>query len=169
VPTVVPLSDALSSYLGEGRGGGAPNIGSFRLYQPAELTASGRSAAAFRGGISLLDVVVPDGTREAGAELALVSIWRVSDGPHPDLKIYVHAVDDQGNLVAQHDGLDCPARFWVTGDTVVQLHRIRLRPGVDAGHLSLRIGLYDRQTLTPYPLLDGRPYLDVGDLELSAK
>ena len=166
IPTVVPLADALSPYLSPGIEGETPDLGSFRRYQPAYQAISAREPVAFRGGLTLLDMVLPAGAPRPGDTLTVVSIWRVVGETHPDLKIFVHAVDDEGDLVAQHDGMDCPARFWAPQDTIVQVHRIQLPGDLETQQVRLRIGLYDRQTLVPYPVLDGRPYLDVGDIDL---
>ncbi len=88
-------------------------------------------------------------------------------GEHPDLKAYVHLLDAEGALRAQHDGLDCPAPFWLEGDVIVQMHYLQLPGDLPAGAYTVRVGLYDRQTLAPYPLLDGQSSYEVGMIEVS--
>jgi hypothetical protein len=59
-------------------------------------------------------------------------------------RIFVHVVNPTtGQIVAQHDGLDAPTKFWHEGDVITQLHALRIPADTPAGLYEVRIGLYD--------------------------
>lgn len=78
-------------------------------------------------------------------EINLITGWRVTQATERPLKIFVHALDEQGQLVGQWDGLDVDSATWQPGDVFVQLHRFAVPETavVDA----FAIGLYDGDTL----------------------
>ncbi|MEM8862788.1 MAG: glycosyltransferase family 39 protein [Chloroflexota bacterium] len=80
-------------------------------------------------------------TGEKG-RIQLVTHWQVEALGlilAPDTKLFLHLVDADGNLLAQHDGLDAPHRFWQEGDKLMQVHTL---PMVE-GAAKLRIGVYE--------------------------
>jgi hypothetical protein len=75
-----------------------------------------------------------------GDSIRLVTYWRVdapSGGPR---RIFLHAVNDGGKIIAQNDALGAPAEYWLTGDILLQYHELDTGP---YDTLNLRIGLYD--------------------------
>jgi 4-amino-4-deoxy-L-arabinose transferase-like glycosyltransferase len=78
----------------------------------------------------------------AAGAVEMVSIWRVAQTPPAELKIFVHLLDANGELVAQHDGLDVAWRTMQPGDEFAQLHTILLPPDLPPGEYTLSIGLY---------------------------
>jgi hypothetical protein len=82
---------------------------------------------------------------QLAAEIALITGWRVAQAVARPLKIFVHALDAQGQLVGQWDGLDVDPAAWQPGDVFVQLHRFTV-PETAVVH-SFAIGLYDGATL----------------------
>jgi hypothetical protein len=127
-----------------------------------------QTLAAFEGDLNLMAVHAPSGsiatqdTLVPGQPLALLTVWWADASPHLPLKVFVHVVDKDGNLRAQHDGLDSPSRFWHPGDVIIQAHAVVLPENLLAGNYELRVGLYNPETLQPYPLLDGRPFFEAG-------
>ncbi|MBK8899864.1 MAG: phospholipid carrier-dependent glycosyltransferase [Anaerolineaceae bacterium] len=93
----------------------------------------------------------PEIVQQADA-IELTTRWRNKTGPVP-LKIYVHLLDQSGQIAAQWDGLDIAWEGWCAGDVLWQRHAIPLPPGLPAGQYELRTGLYDpatgRRWLTP--------------------
>lgn len=159
VPDVVPVAQPVRVHLADGALDVRehPRFTAYRL--PSPVPAGGTS---FEGGVHLVRVARPPGPWASGAPVTLSTVWAAAgDGPRPPLKAFVHLVDGAGDLVAQHDGLDSPARFWQPGDRVVQLHTLALPPDLPPGAYSLRVGLYDRETRVPLPALDGQPYVTV--------
>ncbi|MCJ7551976.1 MAG: hypothetical protein MUQ30_20085 [Anaerolineae bacterium] len=123
--------------------------------------------AEYEGQVALAGIHMPEADVQPGQLLTLRSTWVARDGEHPDLKAFVHLLDAEGVLRAQHDGLDCPAPYWMAGDVVVQMHYLQLPGDLPAGAYTVRVGLYDRQTLAAYPLLDGQSSHEVGVIEVS--
>jgi hypothetical protein len=78
-------------------------------------------------------------------EINLITGWRVTQATERPLKIFVHALDEMGQLVGQWDGLDVDPAAWQPGDVFVQLHRFTV-PETAVVH-SFAIGLYDGDTL----------------------
>ncbi|MGC9346628.1 MAG: ArnT family glycosyltransferase, partial [Anaerolineae bacterium] len=163
VPEIVPFDDTLASHLESFVDFDISAHQRFREFRLTDPPAHGELDVGFTGGVTLLDIVRVD-----DASPALITRWRSESDDHPDLKVAVHLLDSEGEVQAQHDGLDCPARFWRTGDQILQLHRISLAEPATPGRYTVRVSLYDRQTLAPYPLLDGQPYYEAGSIDVGA-
>ncbi|MFO7680023.1 MAG: phospholipid carrier-dependent glycosyltransferase [Chloroflexota bacterium] len=78
-------------------------------------------------------------------EINLITGWRVVEVTERPLKLFVHALNEQGEIVGQWDGLDVDPASWQSGDVFVQLHRFSV-PETAVVH-SFAIGLYDGETL----------------------
>jgi hypothetical protein len=163
VPDIVPLEGRLLAYLRSSGQIATAVYDRFQAFRLPDALTGADLEIGFVGGVTLIDV-----ERVDGPELTLITRWRSEGDQLPDLKVAVHLLDAEGKVLAQHDGLDCPAYFWRPGDEVVQLHRLRLPGGTAPNRYALRIGLYDRQTLVPYLLLDGRPFYDAGVIDVDA-
>jgi hypothetical protein len=89
------------------------------------------------------------GTNHVGdpttGEISLITGWRVVQATERPLKIFVHALDEVGQIVGQWDGLDVDPAAWQPGDVFVQLHRFTVPE--TAVPTTLVIGLYDGETL----------------------
>lgn len=88
-----------------------------------------------------------DATRSEQA-LDLTLYWRVIDPPTTGLWRFVHALDGQGQIVAQADGApangDIAMPFWRQGEYVVD--RLRLQAPVGAEIAALLVGWYNPET-----------------------
>lgn len=93
-------------------------------------------------------IVLTDG--DQGREL--VTYWRVESFLPSDLTIFTHLLNQEGQIVAQHDGLDAAAGTLQPGDTIIQLHVIPVTGS--GGPFTLQTGLYI--------LSDGRRLIPVG-------
>jgi len=78
-----------------------------------------------------------------------------------DLTVFVHLVDDGGQLVAQHDGPPVqgafPTSWWRVGDVVPDQHELFVpdeNPTLKG--LSLRVGLYEPETGRRWSVVDGQ-------------
>lgn len=113
----------------------------YRLYEWEEspfVGVGGGETAVFADTLELLGHQLA----QEDEALALLSFWRVRQTPEAALKLFVHLLDAEGRLVAQHDGLDVE---WFTlrpGDEFVQLHPIPLPPDLPSGDYALQIGPY---------------------------
>ena len=128
--------------------------------------------ASFGGALGLLGYDVSTSKVSAGEEIEVLTVWDVES---PELVrttdpadvggepvIFVHAVDEDGSLVAQEDRLDAPAWSWQQGDGLAQVHRLSVPPDAAYGRLALAVGLYRRTDGVRVPIdVDGQT---VGDL-----
>jgi hypothetical protein len=73
--------------------------------------------------------------------LPILTLWR-QDGPPRPTKIFIHLLDEQGELTAQWDGLDAAWEGWREGDLLLHLHQLKLPPNLPPGLYQLWTGLY---------------------------
>jgi 4-amino-4-deoxy-L-arabinose transferase-like glycosyltransferase len=89
-------------------------------------------------------------TCQPNTPCAITTYWRVEKTPTEPRSLFLHAIDANGNLVAQDDGLDVPAVQWQTDDIIVKQHTLTLP---DDAQITLVAGIYHPQTflrlLTP--------------------
>lgn len=105
--------------------------------------------------------------QEGTSRQLLVTLhWRATQAPGEDYTVFVHLVDEEGNLVAQHDGLprggEYPASWWRVGERVVDAHVLPLERW-DGGPLFLRVGMYHPETLERLPVYDREGHRLEGD------
>lgn len=127
---------------------------------PEEAAGFRRVEATFGERAKLRGVVVEEPERfEAGKPLRVRLYWEAIGGPWPDATVFVHLVDREGKLVAQHDGPPSgggyPLSIWSDGDVVVDQHEIVVPEGVSGDGVRLAVGLYDPQTGARYTRDDG--------------
>ncbi len=64
--------------------------------------------------------------------------------------VFVHLIDDAGNILAQSDAIPAnwtrPTTGWLPGEYVIDTHTLSLPAELPTCSLSLRIGLYDPAT-----------------------
>jgi hypothetical protein len=81
---------------------------------------------------------------DTNLEVALY--WQARSTPAEDYTVFVHLLDEAGELVAQHDGQpmggDYPTSFWEEGETVKDEHDIELPRDLAPGQYQLQAGLY---------------------------
>jgi len=93
-----------------------------------------------------------DGEIPTDQSLELVSYWRLHQTPSEDLKLFVHVIDTEGEVVAQHDALDVLTDGLKPGDELAQLHTIPLQDGLPSGEYGLQIGVYRKSDFTRLPV-----------------
>jgi hypothetical protein len=79
--------------------------------------------------------------------MALTLFWQTSTGMSESYHIFVHLVDERGQLLAQSDGVPAgwlrPTTGWIPGEYVADNHLLTLPAPLPAGPLTLRVGVYD--------------------------
>jgi hypothetical protein len=113
----------------------------YRLYEWGESPFVGKGGGETAVFADTLELLGHQLAQEDEA-LALLSFWRVRQTPEAALKLFVHLLDAEGRLVAQHDGLDVEWSTLRPGDEFVQLHPIPLPPDLPSGDYALQIGPY---------------------------
>ncbi|MFN2162889.1 MAG: ArnT family glycosyltransferase [Candidatus Promineifilaceae bacterium] len=97
----------------------------------------------------------PD-TLRAGEPLQMLSFWKVIDPPQEEIKLFLHLLDGNGEIVAQHDGLDILAQGLQPGDELIQLHAVQLPGDLAPGEYALQIGAYRSGDFSRLMLADDR-------------
>ena len=132
---------------------------------------AGRSVRLFTTAASVLSLQKPLGTDfggaarlegawvRQGAALHLVLIWRsLADHPAAEAKVFVHLVDEAGQVVAQDDSLPVgwtrPLPSWALNEQLLDIHVLSLPPDWPRAAGTLRVGLYDPASLQRLPALD---------------
>jgi hypothetical protein len=69
----------------------------------------------------------------------LITYWQVVGETDEPRRIFLHMIDDQGEVIAQSDVLDAPARFWRVGDWLIQSHTLP----TTAASFTIELGVYD--------------------------
>jgi hypothetical protein len=133
---------------------------------PEDEWAGGARSDCFEGGICLTDARWTPSPRAGGAG-ALTLTW-CAERPVPgSYKVFVHATDGTGRVLAQHDGIPAagtrPTNSWPAGVEVLDRHGLLLPvPGLTpASLLHIRVGLYDPDTGRRLPLVDGSDAIEL--------
>ena len=125
----------------------------FVVYAVDDHSASSNSPfAIFDQGVSLdrYRVEVSRPLADPGAwDVGVYLDWR-PDRPLPSYKVFIHVLDENGQLVAQDDSIPAlwtyPTSSWQPGETVVDFHRVRLSNADPNKPYTLVVGMYDEAT-----------------------
>ncbi len=89
-------------------------------------------------------------------QLKLTTYWRAGHIRANSLRLFVHALDAKGEVVAQEDRLDAPSEEWQPGDLIAQVNELTLP--ANAGPLWIQIGLYEADAGQRLPVsVHGQP------------
>ena len=94
--------------------------------------------------------VLGEGPLQAGQPLELLSYWQVAAESSGSYKIFVHLLDETGQIVAQNDALDVRVEGLQPGDQLAQLHTLFLPPELPPGRYALQMGLYESETFARF-------------------
>ncbi|HTP08192.1 MAG TPA: hypothetical protein VMP08_08085, partial [Anaerolineae bacterium] len=92
---------------------------------------------------------------KAGQPLDLKTYWKATGSPPKFLTVFVHLLDQNGQIVAQIDRQSVLADTLQPGDIFMQLHSIDLPTDLPPGSYRLAIGLYTSDTGQRLPLSEG--------------
>jgi hypothetical protein len=127
-----------------------PWQGSMDLAQPV--------GATFGNQIDLLGFEAVDKLSSGTEFLEVTLYWEARQPPTDDYIVFVHLVDANGELVANHDGPPMDRRYptgaWLPGEVVPDVHRLALDPGIPAGMYRLQVGMYRWPSLERLPVWD---------------
>jgi hypothetical protein len=98
--------------------------------------------------------------QQGAGDLAVTLQWQVQQVPTQPVTAFVHVYDQDGKLLAQHDGQvgqeDSPANYmpislWQAGDKIRDVHTIPLQSSSLPEDYSVAVGLYDPTTVIRLP------------------
>jgi len=100
--------------------------------------------ATLLGVLSLPGPLLP----ESSVDITLV--WRAERETPASYRVFVHLIDEAGQIVAQSDSEPAnwrrPTTGWLPGEIILDEHSLALPEDLPDGPLSLRVGLYDPDT-----------------------
>jgi hypothetical protein len=102
--------------------------------------------------LQLIGVRVKANTISRGGEADVTTYWRVIGTLEPSLNMFVHVTGTDENIVAQYDGWQTAIRGLEVGDVIAQRIHIPISIGTAPGVYSIRLGLYNADSLVRYPL-----------------
>lgn len=124
---------------------------------PAGGWASAPRDDLFEGGIRLTGARWTPEARQGDAA-ALELTWTADAPVAGSYKVFVHAADDTGRVVAQHDGVPAagerPTDSWAPGEAITDRHGLFLPAGW-SGVLHIWVGLYEPGSGVRLRLTDG--------------
>jgi hypothetical protein len=131
----------------------------------AEVFGTSIEAASFHFAnvVELLGYNVMPSALKGGETARVTLYWRLlqESGDAEVLgtsyaKVFVHLIDDQGQLVAQHDTQPVnnayPIPVWQPDTTIVDEHALDLPADLPGGVYTLAVGLYDPDSLERWPV-----------------
>ena len=134
----------------------APFVWLLPAYPPPPLVTddsqlSGAPLAHFDAGLTLLGATLSRAEAHAGDSIDVTLYWRAEQEIAADYSVFVHAVDVDGIVQAQHDshpGLGAyPTREWRVGEIIADRHQVTAPPGAPApSALRIVAGLYTAAT-----------------------
>ena len=115
---------------------------------PAAPTPSGATFAGLDGEtITLHEFNVWPAAAQAGDVVGARLLWSADATPRRAYKVFLHLLDETGQVVAQRDGEPGggarPTTGWMAGELVTDNHGLLLPPDLPPGDYTLRLGLYD--------------------------
>jgi hypothetical protein len=99
----------------------------------------------------------------SGEMITLTLYWQAKRRPHADYTVFVHVLDDAGQVVAQADrqpqGGAYPTSWWEAGDKVEDVAQIVLPVEIADGEYQLVAGMYRLETMERLPVFtrEGMP------------
>ena len=93
-----------------------------------------------------------------GDVLQLELVWQAESSPVVDYTIFVHLLDEAGNLIAGHDsqpvGGSYPTSIWTPGEQVFDLHGLPLPQKLEPGQYRVAVGIYHQPTGQRLPFIE---------------
>ncbi|MBE2225469.1 MAG: hypothetical protein IAF02_28295, partial [Anaerolineae bacterium] len=96
-------------------------------------------------------------------------VWQAAAEPPISYRVFVHLIDEDGQIVAQSDGEPAawtrPTTGWLPGEIILDTHTLSLA-NLPSGSYQLAIGLYDPYTGNRLTLANGETAVIIPELTL---
>ena len=136
-----------------------------RRYALTPLPPTQSIAIEFQGDLRLISATVP-GELLPSSVICMHLTWQATAALPSDHALFVHLVDDQGQLIAQSDVWpDIPASQWVAS-TFVTYHVFDVPHNLARGAYRLEVGVYDLASGQRLPLIAGGDAARLADLNV---
>ena len=114
-----------------------------------------------RGKLLLTGLSIPENW-QPGENIEMIATWQTLEKNFVSLSLFVHLLNEAGEIVTQYDGLGYPPHTWGSGDLFAQMARLPLDVDLSSGEYWLQFGLYERETGKRWSLLNAnhRPVAD---------
>ena len=106
-------------------------------------------------GIELCGYTLSSGELRPGDVLTMMLFWKSHEVVSEDYHVFVHLVDEDEHIWAQHDGPpgagSLPTSQWTAGQRVYDIHAIEINPKAPPGEYDLLVGMYAWPSLQRLP------------------
>jgi hypothetical protein len=155
-----------------------PVIARFTIAPPTWPTldeAIGASATWEAGSpnaeIALRGYVVAPPHPQPGETLSITLFWETSRPVEQDYMVFVHLLDESGQIIAQNDSLPrggaYPTPWWQPGQVVEDTHSIPVPENLAGGTYRLVVGLYEAENGERLGLTDGNDSYTLGMVKIN--
>ncbi|MBI2942183.1 MAG: glycosyltransferase family 39 protein [Chloroflexi bacterium] len=141
----------------------------FRLkipLDPDSLPNQHAMRVTMAGQIALLGSDLSPSTLRPGEKLTAHLYWQAIAAPEHNYTVFIHLVDEDGQIVTQSDGYPVegrsPTAQWTLGYAVRDTHQLTIPPTRPPGTLKVIAGLYRLETMDRLLIRDGAGTL-IGD------
>jgi 4-amino-4-deoxy-L-arabinose transferase-like glycosyltransferase len=159
-PLAITIGDTLM--------GNEAYVGPLKITPSAPVTDEPEQAidASFDNRFRLLGYSNVPETMPPGGVIGMELHWQADDPDGKDYTVFVHVMNEAGEVVAQADAPPQQGRYptaiWEAGERVIDLKSITIPPGTAPGKYTILVGLYDPATGSRLPAyrVDGSRYVD---------
>lgn len=120
----------------------------------------------FDNKLALVGYQLPDRLAAGEEKLPLTLYWQGRGELRDSYAVFVHVVDGQGNIAAQHDGVPArgkqPVTGWAAGEYITDPVEITLPADLAPGAYTVRLGLYLPPDGPRLPLITGGDSVTLG-------
>lgn len=100
-----------------------------------------------------------DTNPDPGEWLRVTLLWTTQEDIARDYTVFVHALNADGQLIDQHDGMPhngfAPTSSWTPNALILDVHEFQIQPDRPQGQIVVNVGLYDAATGERLPMLNG--------------
>jgi hypothetical protein len=109
--------------------------------------------------LTLLGADLSSGILAPGSSVTVTLVWRAEAAVPADYTVFVHLIDQDGELMAQNDAPALngayPTSWWAPGDVLRTPYTISAPDDLPAGLYTLHVGMYDPAASVRVPAVDG--------------
>lgn len=128
-----------------------------KAHQPVLNPETGQILALpvnFDQQLTLIGYLILEDEGKPEERLSLITFWSVLRDDVQPITLFLHVLDDAGDLIAQQDRLDVWTEALETGDVFAQLHQLDVSQEVQLSEVHLQLGAYHRYDLTRLPIIE---------------